>query len=508
VDEEWMSPFDGTTEHPCGEAHLAAMLDQLPEWVTRYRIHDLEVLYCNAAKAADFGRTPAEVIGRRLGEILAPDAVAAVRRHLVPLGPEQPTLTTIRAHPAGDGAERWIERVDQWHPSPDGGEVVTVGRDVTEREQHRRQLMASEERFRVAMSSAPIGMALIGLDGRFLEVNEALCRLLERAPGELIGLTTLDVTHPDDIADDLADGQASVRHEPHPALTKRFVLPGGRIVWGLLTVSTVHDDAGHPLHIIGQVVDITEQVEREELLREAAEAEHRAAAHLRRLDEVKNAFLTSVSHELRTPLTVVLGMAATLRRIGADVDAATREELQEALEKAGARLGSLLDDLLDLDRLTRGTTKAAVAGSDRIDIVELTSDVVATTSASERTRIDAPAQLLAVVDPTQLRRIVSNLVENADKYAPDGEICVRLSPHDGRGFRLEVIDDGPGIPPDERERVFEPFHRAHPDHPQPGTGVGLALVREFARLHGGRAWVEDRPHGAHLVVEIPGPAER
>ncbi|MEX2550894.1 MAG: PAS domain S-box protein [Nitriliruptoraceae bacterium] len=501
-----MSLHDGAGERLYDSVtQPAAMLDQLPEWVARYRIRDLEVLYCNASKAADLGRTPSEVIGRRLDEVLAEDSVAAVRDHLEPLGPDQPILTTIRAHPTADGTERWIEWVDQWHPSPEGGEVVTVGRDVTEREQHRHRLMASEARFRVAMASAPIGMALIGLDGRFLEVNAALCAFLGRSGEELLGLTTLEVTHPDDVADDLAYGQASARNEPHPALTKRFVLPDGRTLWGLLTVSTVRNDKGEPIQLIGQVVDITEQVEREARLREAAEAEHRAAADLRRLDEVKNAFLTSVSHELRTPLTVVLGMAATLRRIGPDADAATREELQKAMEDAGGRFGALLDDLLDLDRLTRGTTKAEVAGTDQVDIIDLTTEVLSTLPARTRTRLDCPAELRAIVDPTQRRRIVANLVENADKYAPDGEIQVRLSPWDGGGFRLEVVDDGPGIPADERERVFEPFYRAHPDHPQPGTGVGLALVREFARLHGGRTWVEDRSRGAHLVVEIPAP---
>lgn len=111
-----------------------------------------------------------------------------------------------------------------------------------------------------------------------------------------------------------------------------------------------------------------------------------------------------------------------------------------------------------------------------------------------------------VICRAQIERIVTNLLENTAKYAPGSHVEVRVCHHGEQGFRMEVIDDGPGIPPAERERVFEAFHRGNANDPRPGTGIGLALVAEFARLHGGRAWAEPSDHGAHLVVEAPSAA--
>lgn len=122
----------------------------------------------------------------------------------------------------------------------------------------------------------------------------------------------------------------------------------------------------------------------------------------------------------------------------------------------------------------------------------------------DRVSLDAPEELYGDADAVQVGRIASNLLENAAKYAPDGPIEVRLVEQAPGTMRLEVIDQGPGIAADDRDRVFEPFYRGSDDHPQPGTGIGLALVAEFARLHRGRAWVEPARRGAHLIVELPG----
>jgi signal transduction histidine kinase len=123
--------------------------------------------------------------------------------------------------------------------------------------------------------------------------------------------------------------------------------------------------------------------------------------------------------------------------------------------------------------------------------------------ASGRIHARLPALLPAEVDAARLERILVNLLDNAAKYAPDGDIEVALT-SDGSQLRLEVTDTGPGIPPEELERVFLAFHRVDEHHPQPGTGIGLALVREFSQLHAGRAWaVDTEGDGAHLCVELP-----
>ena len=110
------------------------------------------------------------------------------------------------------------------------------------------------------------------------------------------------------------------------------------------------------------------------------------------------------------------------------------------------------------------------------------------------------------VDEVELDRIVTNLLDNAAKYAPGTDVEVIASALPDGGLRLEVVDQGPGIPDHERERVFEPFHRLDELHASPGTGVGLALVAAFAEAHDGRAWIAPSDRGTHVIVELPGQA--
>jgi signal transduction histidine kinase len=234
--------------------------------------------------------------------------------------------------------------------------------------------------------------------------------------------------------------------------------------------------------------------------RKLAARERRAADELRAIDRSKSAFLTAVSHELRTPLTVVDGTAQTLHRLGTALSADERIHLEAALATQTARLSALLEDLLDLDRLTRGSV-----ASQRVDLdaVEVARTALEAVPGADRVVLDAPLHLPARLDRTQLGRIIANLVSNAVKYAPDGPIEVTLSATD-TGLRIVVDDHGPGIPRAQRERVLQPFHRLAHDHPQPGTGVGLALVAEFVRLQGGQLRIADRPGGgARFEVRLP-----
>ncbi|MEX0592960.1 MAG: PAS domain S-box protein [Nitriliruptoraceae bacterium] len=248
------------------------------------------------------------------------------------------------------------------------------------------------------------------------------------------------------------------------------------------------------------LADVGDRVRRDIAQQRLIDAERDAADRLRELDRMKNAFLSAVSHELRTPLSIVEGAAGTLQRLRGKLNDDARAELEDALVDQSGRLAKLLGDLLDIDRLTRA---APGASRQRIDIADVTRSAVATMPETSRVRVDAPSKLIALGDHVQIERIVVNLVGNALKYAPDGEILVKLRKFAGDRILLEVHDQGPGIPQAELARVFEPFHRVDEDHPQPGTGIGLALVAEFARMQGGRAWAEGGDRGAHLFVDLP-----
>ncbi len=215
------------------------------------------------------------------------------------------------------------------------------------------------------------------------------------------------------------------------------------------------------------------------------------------LAELKAAFLSAVSHELRTPLTVVVGTAATLRARAGQLAPAQQADLLERLEDQAHRLDRLLSDLLDVDRLNRGVIEPR---RHLVDLVPLVERAVRSLDVRTHTVEVLADTLVAEIDPSLTERIVENLVKNAVKYSPaDTTISIGLQ-RDGCEVAISVEDQGAGIPPEMRARILEPFTRMDPHHPQPGTGIGLSLVRRFAQLHGGDARVEEGASGGTRVV--------
>jgi signal transduction histidine kinase len=241
---------------------------------------------------------------------------------------------------------------------------------------------------------------------------------------------------------------------------------------------------------------------------QALERERDAVERLQAMDEVKNTFLQAVSHDLRTPLTAILGFALSLQKeeeLG--LTAEDRRELAGRLAANARRLNRLVTDLLDLDRLQRGVLEPALTPT---DVGALAKSVLAGLDGVPRHRIQPEVDSVIVsIDPAKVERILENLLVNAAKHTPPrATIWLRVSAHED-GALIMVEDDGPGVPEGIRTTIFEPF-RQGPDgasDPSPGMGIGLSLVSRFAELHGGRAWVEERPGGgASFRVHLPGAA--
>ena len=246
--------------------------------------------------------------------------------------------------------------------------------------------------------------------------------------------------------------------------------------------------------------DVSDRKRSEEAVREAAEREREAATSLRRLDEMKNALLTAVSHDIRTPLTVLLGVSATLKR-HPEIEPVQREELLERLDRAAIRLQGLLGDLLDLDRLYRGTAELSVR---TIELAELIGRVLDNMYLKGRSvRVDAQ-RIQIEGDAGKVERIVEHLIGNAVKHTRQADqIWVRVKAVD-EGVTICVEDEGPGILDEMKSDVFKAFQRLDPKDHDPGAGIGLTLVQRFAELHGGRAWVQDREGGgSKFTVFLP-----
>lgn len=243
-----------------------------------------------------------------------------------------------------------------------------------------------------------------------------------------------------------------------------------------------------------------------------------ALATLRTLDELRamlrrnDDLVAAVSHELRSPLAVVLGSLQTLRRLGNRVPEDAREELLATAEGGGNRVLRLLDDLLVSASGEHGALRAMSEVVDPAELLRTVADE-ARAAGGPTCHIDCVDDLPKVVtDQDKLRRILTNLVENAGKYAP-GSIVELGAGADDEELVLTVADHGPGIAQADRTRVFQPFVQldASGDRRRGGTGLGLHLCRTMSDVLGARLVLGDRPDGAtgaqftlHLPIVVPG----
>ena len=248
-------------------------------------------------------------------------------------------------------------------------------------------------------------------------------------------------------------------------------------------------------------LDLISELEaaRAELGRDLAQQQH-LADELRRVDNMKDVFLSAISHELRTPLTAVQGFARTLLAKHRAFDAELQAELLGRLADNADRLAGLIDDLLAIDRIARGVLEPLRRPLCVNDLAETV--IGAIPGAADRVAVTGEV-VDAELDGAMVQRIIENLVVNALRHTPDGTRVVVSVSADGDGVVLVVEDDGPGIPAALRGEVLEPF-RQLAAAPVRGAGIGLAVVRHFAELHGGDVTVMDGERGGtRVVVRIP-----
>jgi K+-sensing histidine kinase KdpD len=232
--------------------------------------------------------------------------------------------------------------------------------------------------------------------------------------------------------------------------------------------------------------------ERDRMQAEAVEAEA-----LRRSDELKTALLRSISHDLRTPLTsIIAGGSALGSRTLTEEE---RAELSEAIVGEGTRLSRLVENLLDMSRLEAGKAEPQREPVDLAEVLDAAREGVGN-AESIRLTID-PELPMVDADAAQLERAFANLLENARRYS-DGRPVSAGSRLVGGNIVVRVVDQGPGIPESEWERIFEPFQRG--DAANTGSGLGLAIAKGFIEANGGSIAVESLPgQGTSFVVTLP-----
>jgi PAS domain S-box-containing protein len=362
-------------------------------------------------------------------------------------------------------------------------------------------LADSERRQRSHFEHAAVGQVIHGTDDRIEEANPTFLAMTGTARERLVGTKLTDLfgepdrdTHSRELSAVIADRLPLISRE----LSVRRA--DGSRMEAHVTVSAVRDADGRPDHLMTIFQDIG--------ARKAAEAARDAAhlelaerhSELEAANRLKADLIGMLGHEINNPLAMILGyvdLALTEEAVPSGV-----QELIEKIHRSAQRLDTIVNEVLALVQIDAGRLTAVPRPIRVADHIDAALAATATTGVS----VTCPRDLIAAMQPGHLDHILTNLISNAAKYG-GGATAIVAGPDIGAAVTVEVHDEGPGVPPDFRGRLFDRFARADRTATAiPGTGLGLYIVRELARANGGDVAYQPAPgHGSIFVVTLPAP---
>jgi PAS domain S-box-containing protein len=435
-------------------------------------------------------------------EFLQPDDVPAFAQAAATLSTAAPFQfqCSLRRH---DGELRWIDFFGKAQAPRDGAAPLIVGvvADITARKLAEVELQDSRQRFENIVSQAATGVVQTGPDGRIDVVNDKFCAMLGYARAELLTMNVLDITAADSREATIAALAAVGGGDAGVVVQKQYRRSDGSLMWASSSVSAVRGASGQFQGIVAIVVDISKDRLAEESLR-------KLASDLSASDQRKSEFLATLAHELPNPLAPI-STGLSVLKLGGD-NAAAVTKIRGMMERQVAQMVRLIDDLLDVARISGG----------KIDLQKRVVDIKAVLNAAIETSLpfiehgahqlvvrhpDEPLWLHA--DPTRISQVLSNLLNNAAKYTPVGgriEVLVRRA---GADVAVSIGDNGVGIPAESLSSIFLMFNqvRRNMNRAQGGLGVGLSLVKRLVELHGGQveAMSAGRGAGSTFTVRLP-----
>ena len=359
-------------------------------------------------------------------------------------------------------------------------------------------LEASERNFRETFEEAPIGMAVVGLDEKFLNANTRLCQMLGYPDDELTQLNTEQITFSDDVEEGRQLAKALLNGTPRYTGEKRYIQKNKEVLWVSRTASVIRDKDSQPRHFLIMVEDITQR-------KKTAAALEQAKDEAERANNAKSEFLSRMSHELRTPLNAILGFSQVLER--QELPVIQRERVGH-IYRAGQHLLSLINEVLEIARIETGKIQLSVEPVCMGDALSEVLDIIRPLASQRRIQIErndfVSADTNILADRQRLKQVLLNILSNAVKYNSDGERIVVTLEQRSANLRVTVADNGPGIPADKRNRLFGAFDRLGAENTTTqGTGLGLALSKRLTEAMGGRIGENQPEKGASFWIEFP-----
>jgi PAS domain S-box-containing protein len=495
-------------------SQTSGLYQLLVESVRDYAIFALDpngrILSWNAGAERIKGYTANEIIGRHFSIFYGAEDLASHK-------PENELRTADREGRVEDegwrirkdGSQFWASVVITALRDPTGRLVgfAKVTRDLTARRRADEELRVSEERFRVLVQSVKdYGIFMLDPDGRVASWNEGARRIKGYEAAEILG-RHFSVFYPADVAAsghpdrELAIARQEGRYEEEGWRVRK----DGTRFWASVIITALFGRHGTLIGFAKVTRDLTER--RIAQQREIEDARRLAEAEAS--NRAKTGFLAAMSHELRTPLNAIAGYAQLMQEgVGGEVSEQHREYLARIRSSQQHLLG-IVNDLLNYSRVEAGGITYEREPVAAREVVNSVMAMVTPQVERKRLRLEhgtCPPDVVAIADRLKVEQIVLNLLTNAVKFTPEGGTISVFCGRDGRMVRIVVRDNGPGIPADKLEAIFDPFVQLGRTltSTHEGAGLGLAISRDLARAMNGDVRVESvEGYGATFTLSLP-----
>ena len=492
------------------EAMLSLILNSIPQsifWKDRNSIY----LGCNKVFAQETGfEDPAQIIGKSDFDLpwSREESEAYRRDDREVIESQEPKIHIIETQHQHDGKKVWLDttKIPLKDILNSGYGVLGIYENITEQKTAQEALQESELRFRVLAESSPVGIFTTNAKGSTTYVNQRWCEISKLSFDKAMGTGWLKAIHPDDRDNLIQNWEQTTLTGTNSKAEYRFIHPNGSVAWVIGQAVPQKNEKDCVTGYIGTITDITERKEMEAKLILSKEKAEES-------DHLKSAFLANMSHEIRTPMNGILGFAELLKE--PDLTGEQQQDYIEIIEKSGARMLNIINDIVDISKIESGQMKVLLKETNINEQLEFVYKLFNREVEQKGLHLSLKKSLLlpdAIVetDREKLYAILTNLVKNAIKYTDKGSIefgydLVETS-HDLSLLQFYVKDTGIGIPKDRQETIFERFMQADivDKMARQGAGLGLAISKAYVEMLGGKIGVEsEEGKGSTFYFTIP-----
>ncbi|MEM6751710.1 MAG: PAS domain S-box protein [Cyanobacteria bacterium P01_C01_bin.38] len=379
-------------------------------------------------------------------------------------------------------------------------DFVTLAIEASERKAAQKALKQSEAQFKAIFERSSMGICLVDIKGEIVDINPALSKILKYGDCQLIHKNFADYICFDNGDVELYK-QLMLGKVEHLEIERQLLDKNGGTVWTHLSISLIVRSSGKPKFFLAIIEEIGKRKEIELQLRESKEAAEVGS-------RAKSEFLATMSHELRTPLNAIMGLSQLLQQeiVGAIND--KQKEYIDCIYSSGVHLLELINDILDLSKIEAGKEDLLLMP---LQVEDLCNYVISTVRERAEEKglnltcsIDKKADT-CTADERRIKQMLLNLLSNAIKFTAKGKVSLQVTKLP-QGIAFRVCDTGIGIESDQFKYLFEPFKQldSRLNRQYEGTGLGLALTRKLARLHGGDVTVESKfEKGSRFTLFLP-----